>query len=216
MSPSDKTFVKLPLFPLDTVLFPHSQIPLHIFEERYKKLITDCLQYSSSFGINVIFEQQIRTIGCTARIVEITKHYANGSFDVVVEGERRYILNEVEEKSMPYFIGTVQWFADESGDTDENLLHTAIDLYNKFVEIVYPLLVPTITADKYSAIDSFFLSQKAGMDLLQRHIVLSLNSEVRRLQFLVQHFEATLPLLASKKKVEEFAKQDGYLQTKRA
>src|SRR5512143_3394490 len=83
----------LPLFHLNVVLFPQSQLSLHIFEERYKTLISECITYDSVFGINLIHEQQIRSIGCTASVKEVTKRYDDGRMDIIVEGRRRYTLH---------------------------------------------------------------------------------------------------------------------------
>ncbi|MBW7887350.1 MAG: LON peptidase substrate-binding domain-containing protein [Bacteroidetes bacterium] len=202
----------LPLFPLNVVLFPQSKLSLHIFEDRYKEMISECYEHTTSFGINLIYEQQIRTVGCTARILEITKRYFDGRFDIVVEGIQRYVLHGIEESSKPYFIGKVQPMEDEDESRDEKLLEKAVEMYNEFVSIVYPVIVKKIPREEQKRIHSFYLAQKAGLDVLQRHIILSMNSEIRRLQFIIQHFEATLPLLASKNVVEELAKQDGYIQ----
>ena len=58
----------LPLFPLDVVLFPEMLLPLHIFEERYKEMIAECLQGNSPFGVLYAHDDRVATIGCTAEI----------------------------------------------------------------------------------------------------------------------------------------------------
>jgi Lon protease-like protein len=60
---------RIPLFPLGLVLLPGMVLPLHIFEERYKQMISECLATNRSFGIVWFDGQAIRTMGCTARIV---------------------------------------------------------------------------------------------------------------------------------------------------
>jgi len=61
----------LPLFPLKVVLFPRTEIPLHIFEERYKEMIGECLERRSEFGVVLVLEEGLASTGCTARIAEV-------------------------------------------------------------------------------------------------------------------------------------------------
>ena len=93
----------LPLFPLNVVLFPQSQLHLHIFEERYKTLISECITYDSAFGINLVHEHEVRTVGCTAMVREVVKRYDDGKLDIIVEGHRRLHLHNFVEAPHPYF-----------------------------------------------------------------------------------------------------------------
>lgn len=201
----------IPLFPLNVVIFHGARLPLHIFEDRYKLLINECLAQDKVFGINLVHEQQIRAIGCTVRVVSMTQLYDDGRMDIIVEGEDRYKLLNVVDSTFPYLMGRIAWLVDENEERNEELRSRAIQLYNRFVDVVFPDSVQKIEKEKEERIDSFLLVQKAGLDLLQRQAVLSMNSENRRLEFIIQHLEATIPLLISKKHVEELAKNDGYV-----
>jgi len=202
----------LPLFPLNVVLFPQSQLHLHIFEERYKMLIAECIKFDSSFGIILIHEQQLRTVGCTAIVKQITKHYADGRKDIVVEGRRRFQLHNFVEAPHPYYSGRISWVDDVDEEVDEQLRVHAVNLHNRFVKVVFTGIVELVDIHDVRKARSFHLVQKSGMELIERQVFLAMNSENKRLQFLIQHLEALLPLLASKKTVEELAKNDGYVQ----
>ncbi len=202
----------LPLFPLNVVLFPQSQLPLHIFEERYKTLISECITYDIVFGINFVHEQQIRSIGCTARVKEVTKRYGDGRTDIVVEGVRRYTLHNLVEAPHPYQSGRISWYDDVDKIADEELRLRAVGLHNTFVRTVFNGSVHEVSADDVRKTRAFHLVQKSGLDPVQRQVLLSMNSENNRLKFLVNHLESMLPLLISKKKTEELAKNDGYIQ----
>ena len=65
-TPSPGADSLLPLFPLDLVLLPHTNLPLHIFEERYKEMIQDCLQNKLEFGMLAIQGDTVQSTGCTA------------------------------------------------------------------------------------------------------------------------------------------------------
>ncbi len=212
MSVLDEPSEILPLFPLNVVLFPQSQLHLHIFEDRYRTLISECVTYDTQFGIILIHEQDVRTIGCTAAVKEIVKRYDDGRMDIIVEGRRRFTLHNFVEAPHPYFSGRVSWLEDIAEDVDEPLKKHAVRLHNQFVSIVFTGIVQAVDENDIRRSRSFHLVQKSGMELLQRQVFLSMNSENNRLRFLVQHLESVLPLLASKRSVDELAKNDGYLQ----
>ena len=212
MSQSEDLTEILPLFPLNVVLFPQAQLPLHIYEERYKILINECIVRDNDFGINHVFEQQMKPVGCTAVVKEVLKRYDDGQLDIIVEGRRRYTLLNVIEAKRPYLCGRVTWLNDTEEFFNEPLKKLAVELYNQFVPIVFNGTVKKINGNDPRQSRSFFLVQKSGLELSQRQIFLGMVSETERLNFLIQHFESILPLLTSNKKVEELAKNDGYLQ----
>ena len=82
----------LPLFPLQVVLFPHSLLPLHIFEDRYKLLIRECVTEKTEFGINLVQDGTLADVGCTAVVTTIVRRYDDGKMDIVVQGRQRYLL----------------------------------------------------------------------------------------------------------------------------
>src|SRR5512135_1448489 len=93
---------QLGLFPLNAVLFPTSQLPLHIFEERYKELINACIREGRPFGVNLMENGTTHEVGCTARIAQVLTRYNDGRMDIVVEGERRYALLETDTTNQAY------------------------------------------------------------------------------------------------------------------
>ncbi|MCK9407733.1 MAG: LON peptidase substrate-binding domain-containing protein [Bacteriovoracaceae bacterium] len=202
----------LPLFPLNVVLFPQSQLHLHIFENRYKTLIGECVSYDTVFGINFVSEQDVQKIGCTATVKEVVKRYDDGTMDIVVEGRRRYHLHNFVKAPHPYFCGSVSWVEDVSEEVDDELRMKAVQLHNQFVSVVFAGIVEQVRVDDIRKTRAFHLVQKAGMELQQRQTMLAMTSENTRLQFLIRHLESLIPLLSSKKSVEVFAKNDGYIR----
>ena len=74
----------LPLFPLPLVLFPRTSLTLHIFEERYKEMIQDCLRKHSEFGVLFAYQDSVENIGCTASISQVMRRYPDGQMDILV------------------------------------------------------------------------------------------------------------------------------------
>lgn len=113
--------VRLPLFPLNTVLFPHMPAALHIFEERYREMIADCQEQGISFGIVAIREglevgrsAVPHQVGTLAQIHQLDK-LGDGDYSLVVAGVSRF---RVESLSLqrPYLVGRVQYLEDSRGD----------------------------------------------------------------------------------------------------
>lgn len=98
----------LRLFPLGLVLFPGLPLPLHIFEDRYKQMIGECIDTGEPFGLIYIDGTQMRTIGCTAKVEDIIKQYDDGKLDLIARGDRRFRLLGIEEDT-PYHVGRVQY-----------------------------------------------------------------------------------------------------------
>ncbi|HMK38660.1 MAG TPA: LON peptidase substrate-binding domain-containing protein, partial [Bacteroidota bacterium] len=73
----------LPLFPLNVVLFPRSALPLHIFEERYKVLINECVERGTPFGVALAREKGMADVGCSAVVSSVTRRYDDGRMDIV-------------------------------------------------------------------------------------------------------------------------------------
>ncbi len=114
----------LPLFPLGLVLLPGMPLQLHIFEERYKLMISECLAEQKAFGIVLFDGKAVRAAGCTARLVQVLHRYDDGRMDILTRGERRFILHEVIERK-PYMEARVEYFDDEPQETDGSLAAAA-------------------------------------------------------------------------------------------
>lgn len=104
---------ELPLFLLGTVLFPYSQARLHVFEDRYRQLVQDCLAQDRSFGIVLIRSGEEvggpadpYLVGTTVRITKVHT-FDDGRMDIQVYGERRFRIRKLDE-SRPYLVGLVE------------------------------------------------------------------------------------------------------------
>jgi Lon protease-like protein len=103
---------QIPLFPLNTVLFPGQIIPLHIFEPRYHAMIQECLVHDGVFGV-VLIRQGLEVggnanpfeIGTTARIKQVSK-LEDGSLDIISVGEQRFKILSLA-RDHPYLVGEI-------------------------------------------------------------------------------------------------------------
>src|SRR3954465_8527007 len=101
----------LPLFPLGIVLLPSEMVQLHIFEERYKLMIGECLERDSEFGIVWLSDDGLRDIGCSARIVRVLDRSEDGRMNILVEGASPFrLLRRIDD--MPYPAGDIELLED--------------------------------------------------------------------------------------------------------
>jgi ATP-dependent Lon protease len=102
----------LPLFPLQLVVFPGSAIPLHIFEERYRRMVGEAEAGGTEFGIVLAKDDGIVNAGCTVQVEEVLHRYPDGRFDVMTRGKRRFMIRSVDQE-MDYLRGEVDFFDDD-------------------------------------------------------------------------------------------------------
>lgn len=128
---------KIPLFPLGLVMLPDMLLPLHIFEERYKQMITECLADDRPFGIVLFDGAAIRPVGCMARITEVIKRYDDGRMDIMTRGGKRFVIRElIEDKA--YMEARVLYFDDGEDDPDDNLtdiIDSALHLLKEMIDV---------------------------------------------------------------------------------
>lgn len=201
----------LPLFPLQVVLFPDSVLSLHIFEERYRQLINECLDGEKEFGINFVQETELARVGCTAVVTELVKRYDGGRMDILVEGRRRYALSQIVPSTSLYSVGNVIFLPPARERIDAALAAKTVALHNQLMRIVYRDREFDLEYDPANPELSFRIAQKAGMELAQRQAVLESNSENERLRLLHDYFVEIIPKLQSLETIERIIKNDGYI-----
>lgn len=154
----------LPLFPLNTVLFPGLVLPLHVFEERYRDLIQFLVDLPDGtpreFGVVAIHrgnevveppsttsigddEQAVTlySVGCVASVRQVT-HNEDGTYDIVAVGTRRFQIADLAEGSEPYLLAVVRPLAedgaDSEGDEAQALATRVLALFREYLEVLRP------------------------------------------------------------------------------
>ena len=85
----------IPIFPLGIVVYPGEDLNLHIFEPRYKQLISECNEQKKPFGIPTVIENKMQDFGSLVTITEISKVHDNGEMDIKTKGEKVFRILEV-------------------------------------------------------------------------------------------------------------------------
>jgi Lon protease-like protein len=184
----------LPLFPLDLVLLPGSPLPLHIFEPRYREMISECLEQKRPFGVVRTSGEDVAGIGCTAEILSVTKKYDDGRMDILTRGVDRFEVLEVNEDRafLRAEISLVQTDNDEDDASRpaQPLVEQAVRLHAEIVKLAgAELSEPDETATNLS----FLLAGSLPLDLDFKQSLLSTLSETKRLEAVVGYLDAVLP-----------------------
>jgi Lon protease-like protein len=172
------------------VLFPGTPLPLHVFEPRYKELISECLEQKKTFGIVRAEEEGLADVGCTAEIVAVTKTYPDGRMDIVTEGRERFEVLEVDEQRS-YLRGDVVYFQDDAENPSTQQIEHAIELHREILTMGGAQQSLPASEDKIS----FYLAGSLPLDLDFKQALLEMRSEAERIEAVITAFEAILPKL---------------------
>ena len=203
---------EIPLFPLNVVLMPGTPLPLHIFEERYKQMVDECLESETEFGMVLADESGTRRVGCTAKIVELVQRYEDGRMVILVEGSQRFELNNVLT-GKPYYVGDVEYLEDSSGEEVTALAEECIALLERVVEAATEGSVGIEIEPPYRNL-SFAIAGRIEFDLDTRHEILELPTEKQRLEKVKELLTEAVERLERDKAVREIAKTNGHLGRK--
>jgi ATP-dependent Lon protease len=124
---------ELGLFPLNLVLLPGEQAPLHIFEPRYRELIGECLEDGEEFGLVLADDDGLREIGTRAGVIEVLERFDDGQLNVVVEGRERFRLVELTE-GRTFQTAEVADIDDDGEDPTEAELEQCLAAYERVVK----------------------------------------------------------------------------------
>ena len=199
--------VLLSLFPLQLVVFPRVQVPLHIFEERYKELIGEVIANHSEFGIVRAKDAGIASTGCTVSVEKVLTRYPDGRMDILTRGARRFeILALDQEKS--YLRGEVEFFNDEDDEpVSRELKDEALTGYRALLESGESRSYGDAELDDPQL--SFQLGQ-AIQDMDFQGLLLRDRSEVSRLRQLAEFLKSYVPRVKLTSKMKELAPKNGF------
>lgn len=203
--------MKFAVFPLKIVLFPESIIPLHIFEDRYKKMVNDFRVNQLGFGINLSISGKNFNIGCEVKKVEIIKLYDDERMDILVYGGRRYLIDNIIESEYGYMLGAPDYFEDKTDLFDSQTLMKCLKTYNDIVRLIKNESIKEIfITDLKTLKPSFYLAQKTGLTAVQKQHILELKSENERLINILAHLQNVFPAIKEAETVSRIIKNDGY------
>ncbi len=201
----------LPLFPLQVVLLPDAELPLHIFEDRYKEMIAEVLRDKIEFGVVLANERGIVNTGCTATVERVLREYPDGRLDILTLGRRRFEIERVNEERA-FLRGEVDYFDDDVDNDDETLPEDesrarAIAGYNELRALSADSPLPS--SETFDPQLSFRLARPI-QDLGLRQALLTARSEAERLRQLAEFLPAFLIRQRRIERVKQVAPRNGH------
>lgn len=195
---------EVPLFPLKSVLFPHGQLMLHIFEERYQLMMRRCQEESIPFGIVLIREgeeagdprPETFLVGTLARVVNLQSK-EDSTIDISVKGEGRFRIRRIDD-SLPYLVGHVEDLKEEDlpdGPRTDALIYRARECAEAYISAAFDHVDVNVTSIRFPEDGralSFLLSSIIEADLLEKQHLLETTDTTERLKAIIGLIESAL------------------------
>ena len=201
--------VALPLFPLEIVLYPDEVLPLHVFEGKYKDLISDCLQQKAPFGIVLITDGKLKEIGCTAGISKVTESFEDGRKNVIIKGLEKFRITHVYH-NRTYLTADFETVIDQKEQSKKELIERLIAQHIKLLELAGRTPSPSHYQDRNRL--SYFIAHNAGLTLEQKQNVLENDAESSRIKFLINHLEQFIPAVEEADSMRKQVSTNGHFK----
>jgi Lon protease-like protein len=196
---------RFPLFPLGLVLLPQELVPLHIFEQRYKLMIAECLENDSEFGIVWLSDDGLRDIGCTARIERVIERFEDDRMNILVEGAQPFrLLRRIEELAFP--AGDVELLEDFDPTADPELARRA---RARYAELVEKATDEKPNLDEIADLDAYGMAATVEHPPEAKQALLELRTESERLRMVDEMFRTAIKRVAYAEEAAARAQTNG-------
>jgi Lon protease-like protein len=194
-----------PLFPLGLVALPGELIPLHIFEERYKTMMNECLEGEREFGIVWLSDDSLKSIGCAARIETVLERMDDGRMNLVARGTRPFRVVQ-RQGHLAYPAGVIEFVSDRGEEIDQALVAAARDAYS---ELVKRATDREPDEAELSEMDAYAMAATVDFGLDAKQGLLDLRSENARLRLVTRLFRAAQKRLDFVDRAQARARSNG-------
>lgn len=176
---------RIPLFPLNVVLFPGAPLPLHIFEPRYKLLIGTCIEENLDFGVVLSDENRIVSVGCTAKVLKLIKKFDDGRMDIISIGGERFRISKLIDEKL-YYEAAVEYLDDVKAAPQTDA-HSLIAAFESCYLLAHgsPAESPIEPGEELS----YRLAAEIPLDLKMKQELLEERSELARRELLLAFFK---------------------------
>jgi ATP-dependent Lon protease len=200
--------VRLPLFPLNVVLLPGADMPLHIFEPRYRQMVRECLDAKARFGMLLALPNGVAGTGCTAEILEVTKKYKDGRCDIVTIGREPFRVVELFSDE-PLLRAEIDFLDDRPAAMNSAISRELVDLYETCHTLIFDDYPRDLLGAEPDEI-SYRIAAKLPMDLLWKQRILELRTEAERQERLVAYLREWAPHLQREETIRVRAEGNGH------
>lgn len=200
----------IPIFPLPIVIYPNEDVNLHIFEERYRQLIRECLEKKKAFGVPCMINGAVKEYGTLVEVTSVEKEYDNGDMDIRLHGGQVFrILEIVPEAPGKLYSGAIVHYPKEYKQGNPLLMAgivKGIRHLHRIMEVIRDFGKPD------EELISFDIAHVSGLSLEEEYEVLCLFHERQRQEYLRLHLEKTLPVVAGLDKMKKRIQLNGHFK----
>lgn len=200
--------MKIPLFPLEVVLFPEAALPLHIFEDRYREMVNECLAEKVAFGVVCAQREGLAVVGCMAEIVRVLEKYPDGRLDILCQGSKRFEIENLDN-SRSFLQAEVDVFEDEGMPASRAMREDCVALHFEVLE-----LMGGEKSQRAFNLDepvAFRLAWTSPTDLPFRIELLAMRSDAERTEKLTNFYRSMLPKLRRGVQASAVAGRNGHV-----
>jgi Lon protease-like protein len=201
----EQLFRGFPLFPLGIVALPSESVPLHIFEDRYRTMIEECMETEREFGIVWCSETELKPVGCACRIEELLERMDDGRLNILARGTRPFRLVERQD-DLPYPAGLVEFLGDQDEEADAHAARTTRELYRELVEQATDQRLKEGELDQ---LDAYRMAGTVEFGASAKQELLELRSENARLRLLAHLLGAAIKRVELVERAQAGARANG-------
>jgi uncharacterized protein len=200
----------IPIFPLAVVIYPGENLNLHIFEPRYKQLITECFADKKSFGIPTVIENHLQDYGSLVTVSEINNISENGEMDIKTEGSKVFrILEVIKEVPDKLYSGAIVNYPETHEEGNKELMRKVM---NSIRELHKLLKVAKDFKKTDEELKAFDVAHHVGFSLEEEYEMLHLFDERQRQEYLKRHLTKVIPLVAEMELLKDKIKLNGHFR----
>lgn len=200
----------IPIFPLSLVVYPGEQLNLHIFEPRYKQLISECQAQNKPFGIPSVIDNRLQDYGTVVRITEITTVHDNGEMDIKTEGVQVFrVLEVIREIPDKLYSGAIVNYPPNQEQGSAEVMRRVV---NSIHELHKLLKVDKDFKKNDSELNSYDVAHHIGLSLKEEYELLGLMHERQRQEYLRLHLTKVIPMMAEMEMLKTKIKLNGHFK----
>lgn len=200
----------IPIFPLGIVVYPGEHLNLHIFEPRYKQLVSECIRENKPFGIPAVIDKKVNEYGTLVEIARVEKVYETGELDIRTKGLKVFrileIIREVPEK---LYAGAIVNYPDNHERTNAKLQQQVVSAVRELHQI---LQVSKNFPHADEVLRAYDLAHHAGLSLQEEYEMLHLFQEMQRLEYLKRHLQKVIPVMNEMERLKDRVKLNGHFR----
>ncbi len=200
----------IPIFPLNIIVYPGEKLNLHIFEPRYRQLITECLETKKPFGIPAVIGNKVQEYGTLLEITELSKTYESGEMDIKTKGIQVFrILELIKEIPDKLYSGAIVTYPENYDNGSPGLMQKVMTNIRELHQL---LKVEKSFGKEDAELNAYEVAHHVGLSPEEEYELLMLMDELHRQEYLKRHLLKAIPLAQGMEQLKDKIKLNGHFK----